>query len=81
MTPDWPTLFGPRPLDGRAVRLSLQGLAGSVWFANACAADLKEVPPEMFLTEAEGARAAAFRFGQPRENYALGRLEIGRAHV
>ena len=74
MTPDWATLFAPRPLAERAVQLSLPRLPGPVWFASARAADLRELPPEMFLTDAESARAAAFKFGQPRENFALGRL-------
>lgn len=74
MTPDWATLFAPRPLGERAVQLSLPRLPGPVWFASARAADLRELPSEMFLTEAESARAAEFKFGQPRENFALGRL-------
>ena len=74
MTPDWQTLFAPRPLGSRAVELTLPGLAGPVWFASARAADLLELPPETFLTAAESARAGEFKFGQPRENFTLGRL-------
>lgn len=74
MTPDWSELFATRSLPGRAMQLSLPGLAGPVWFAGAHAADLKGLPPEMFLTSAENTRASAFKFGQPRENFTLGRL-------
>jgi phosphopantetheinyl transferase len=74
MLPDYPTLFAARPLVGRAVRLSPPGLAAPVWFASANAADLKVLSPELFLTDPERARAATFKFGQPRENFTLGRL-------
>ena len=74
MTPDWSTLIAPRPLAVRAVRLPLPGLAAPVCFASAHAMDLKELPPEAFLAAAEIARASAFKFGQPRENFTLGRL-------
>lgn len=74
MTPDWSTLFASRPLAGRAMRLSLPGLAVPVCFASAHARDLQELPPERFLAESESTRAGAFKFGQPRENYTLGRL-------
>jgi len=74
MTPDWPTLFAPRPLGSRPVELGLSGLAGPAWFASARASDLVALPPAAFLTTAELARAGAFKFGQPRENFTLGRL-------
>ena len=74
MTPDWPTLFAPRPLGSRAVELGFSGLAGPAWFASARASDLVALPPAAFLTTAELARAGAFKFGQPRENFTLGRL-------
>ena len=74
MTPDWPALFAPRPLASRAVELVPPGLAGPVWFACARAGDLVALPPEAFLTVAESTRASAFKFGQPRENFTLGRL-------
>lgn len=74
MLPDWQTLFGPRPLTARAVPLTLGGVASTVWFASAHAADFKELSPEAFLSAAESARAGAFKFGQPRENFTLGRL-------
>ena len=74
MTRDWSTLFAPRPLAERAVPLSFAGLAGPVWFASAGAAELRELPPETFLSEAEVTRASAFKFGPPRENFTLGRL-------
>lgn len=74
MLPDWPSLFNSRPLHERAVELSLPGQTAPVWFASACRADLQELPPELFLAEAEIARAAMFKFDQPRENFALGRL-------
>jgi hypothetical protein len=74
MTPDWSTLIAPRPLAVRAVRLPLPGLSAPVCFASAHAMDLKELPPEAFLAAVEIARASAFKFGQPRENFTLGRL-------
>ena len=74
MTSDWSALFAPRPLAERAVPLSWSGLAEPVWFASAGAADLKELPSETFLSEVEVARASAFKFGPPRENFTLGRL-------
>ena len=74
MTPDWATLFALRPLTERALRLSLPGLAVPVWFASAHAEDLKSLPPERFLAESECLRASQFKFGQPRENFTLGRL-------
>ncbi|KAF0174687.1 MAG: hypothetical protein FD161_3518 [Limisphaerales bacterium] len=74
MIPGWQTLSAPRPLAARAMRLPLAGLASPVWFASASSADLKELPGEMFLTSAESTRASAFKFGQPRENFTLGRL-------
>lgn len=74
MLPDWQTLFAPSPLAARAVRLPLPELAAPVWFASASSADLKELPTETFLTSAESGRAGAFKFGQPRENFTLGRL-------
>ncbi len=74
MFPDWQTLFAPRPLTGRAVRLQLAGLTSPVWFASANAADLMELPVDSFLTTADSTRAGAFKFGQPRENFTLGRL-------
>lgn len=74
MLPDWQTLFAPRPLAARAMRLPLPELAAPVWFASAAPVDLKELPAEMFLTSAESGRAGTFKFGQPRENFTLGRL-------
>lgn len=74
MFPDWQTLFAPRPLTARAVRLQLAGLTSPVWFASANAADLMELPVDSFLTTADSTRAGAFKFGQPRENFTLGRL-------
>jgi|GEM_PF-489490 len=74
MTPDWFELFATRSLVGRAMRLTLPGLASPVWFAAAGSADLKELPADSVLTPAERARAGAFKFGQPRENFTLGRL-------
>ena len=74
MRPDWQTLFAPRPLGSRAVELALPGLAGTVWFASASSADLMELSADSFLTAAESARAGVFKFGQPRENFTLGRL-------
>jgi len=74
MLPDWQTLFAPRPLAARAVRLPLPGPAASVRFASASSSDLKELPADSFLTPAESTRAGAFKFGQPRENFTLGRL-------
>ena len=74
MTPDWSTLFAPRPLVARAVRLSLPGPAVPVWFASAHSEDLQELPPEKFLAEPESARANQFKFPQPRGNFLLGRL-------
>ena len=56
------------------MRLPLAGLASPVWFASANSADLHELPPDSFLTAAESTRAGAFKFGQPRENFTLGRL-------
>jgi phosphopantetheinyl transferase (holo-ACP synthase) len=74
MLADWKMLFISRPLVARAMRLPLAGLAAPVWFASASSADLKELPADSFLTPAESARAGAFKFGQPRENFTLGRL-------
>jgi hypothetical protein len=74
MTADWETLFAPRPLESRAVELALPGLGFRVWFASARAEDLGALPAEAFLAPSELARAGAFKFGQPRENFALGRL-------
>lgn len=74
MLPNWQALFAPRPLAARAVCLPLGGLAAPVWFASASSADLGELPGAMFLTSAESSRANAFKFGQPRENFTLGRL-------
>lgn len=74
MFPDWQTLFAPRPFAVRAIRLTLPGLTAPVWLASTSSADLKELPADSFLTPAERARAGAFKFGQPRENFALGRL-------
>ncbi|NBR84063.1 MAG: 4'-phosphopantetheinyl transferase superfamily protein [Proteobacteria bacterium] len=74
MIPDWQTLFVPRPLAARAMQLPLAGLEAPVWFASASSADLNELPPETFLAEAECARSSEFKFGQPRENFTLGRL-------
>lgn len=74
MLPDWQTLFAPRPLATRAMRLPLPGLAASVWFVSTNSADLKELSADSFLTAAESTRAGAFKFGQPRENFTLGRL-------
>lgn len=56
------------------MELGLSGLAGPAWFASARASDLVALPPAAFLTTAELARAGAFKFGQPRENFTLGRL-------
>lgn len=74
MFPDWPTLFNSQPLAERALELLLPGLAVPVWFASARVEDLNLLPPEQFLSEAECARASQFKFSQPRENFALGRL-------
>lgn len=74
MFPDWQTLFTPRPLAERALRLPLDGLAAPVWFATTGSADLVEMSAEKFLTPAETTRASAFKFGQPRDNFTLGRL-------
>lgn len=74
MLPDWQTLFAPRPFAVRAIRLTLPGLTTPVWLASASSADLKELPADSFLTPAERARVGAFKFGQPRENFTLGRL-------
>ena len=74
MLPDWQTLVAPRPLTERAIQLRLAGLASPMWFASACSADLKELPTETILTSVEDTRAGAFKFGQPRENFTLGRL-------
>ncbi len=74
MIPDWQTLFAPRPLATRGVRLQLEGPVESVWFATVGSTDLAELPAEGFLTTAEMTRASVFRFGQPRENFTLGRL-------
>lgn len=74
MHSDWQTLFAPRPLTKRALRLPLEGLAAPVWFATTGSADLMDLPAENFLTPAERTRASAFKFGQPRENFTLGRL-------
>lgn len=74
MLPDWQTLFASRSLTTRAMQLPLAGLPASVWFASASSADLKELPTETFLTSAECTRARAFKFGEPRENFTLGRL-------
>ncbi|MFA6544117.1 MAG: 4'-phosphopantetheinyl transferase superfamily protein [Limisphaerales bacterium] len=74
MIPDWQTLFSSRPLVARAMRLPPSGLASPLWFASASSADLMELPADLFLTTAEITRASAFKFGQPRENFTLGRL-------
>ena len=74
MMPDWQTLFALRPLGSRAMGLTLPELVGPVWFASANSADLTELPADSFLTSVESARASAFKFGQPRENFTLGRL-------
>lgn len=74
MTPEWRTLFAPRPLAVRAMRLPLPGLASPVCFAAVSAADLGILSPTSFLTRAESLRASVFKFGQPRENFTLGRL-------
>jgi len=74
MLPQWQSLFAPRPLAARAMRLSLPELAAPVWFAPVGSSDLATVSPTQLLTQAESLRADAFRFGQPRENFTLGRL-------
>jgi hypothetical protein len=74
MLPDWKTLFAPRPLAARAMRLPLPVLAASVWFAAVGSTDLVTVSSPRFLTRAESLRAGVFKFGQPRENFTLGRL-------
>ncbi len=74
MLPDWQTLFARRPLIARALCLPLARSVPPVWFASAEPADLLVMPAEMFLHAGESARASAFKFGQPRENFALGRL-------
>jgi len=74
MFPDWQTLFAPRPLGSRPIELTLPGLVEPVWFASAGSADLTELTADSFLTSIESTRASAFKFGQPRENFTLGRL-------
>lgn len=74
MIPNWQTLFASRPLVARATGLPPSGLASPLWFASASSADLMELPADLFLTTAESTRAGAFKFGQPRENFTLGRL-------
>lgn len=74
MLPDWPTLFEPRPLDARAVRLDFPDFAAPLWFASVGTEDLVAMPEKHFLAEAERRRASAFKFDQPRQNFALGRL-------
>ncbi len=54
--------------------MQLDGPVASVWFTMVGSADLVELPAERFLTATETTRASAFRFGQPRENFTLGRL-------
>lgn len=74
MFPDWQALFAPRPLTERGMVLSGNGSAPSLRFAFASPADLVSLSVERFLTSTEAARAGAFKFGPPQENFTLGRL-------
>lgn len=72
------TLFDSQPLAGRAQRLDVthRGTLLPAWLAGTTDADIRArgFDSRAVLSEAELARAEAFRFGAPRDNFILGRL-------
>ena len=75
MLPTFETFVPPGPAGGAARRLALvhPEQSGFAWTAHASSADLAARAPQTFLSGAELAQAASFRFAGRRETFLLGR--------